>query len=531
VPAPKPICVARADQKGDPDLKIAGNLAIVSWSSQGLKLNPEAAEVLFSTANVSYELKRYEEALDSYDRALAIRPDFAHALGNRGNVLFELKRYEEALDSYDRALAIQPDFAQAHHGRATVLSTFQLIRYEEALDSYDRALAIQPDFAEAYHGRGNLLRTFGRIKEALPLLEKAVELAPHRGKFVGSLVESKRFVDGDPHLGLIETLARDIGSLSEEDQIYLHFALGKVYADLGQHERSFSHLIEGNRLKRKQIVYDEAAELARLERTRALFTAEVMRKARGCGDPSRVPVFIVGMPRSGTTLVEQILAAHPMVYGAGELSDFKAVLAGLRGSIAARSGLGREELHQIGIRYLQRLRATAPSAERIIDKTLENFRDVGLIHLALPNARIVHVRRDPLDTCISCFSILFMHNYQPFSYDLAELGRYYRAYAALMEHWREVLPLEQILEVQYEELVVNFESLARRIVAYCGLEWDAACLEFHKTKRPVWTASVIQVRQPIYRSSIGRWKAYEDMLRPLSEALEGVSRLTDEPLR
>jgi tetratricopeptide (TPR) repeat protein len=485
VPAPKAISVARADQKGDPDLKIAGNLANVSWSSQGLKLNPEAAEVLFSTANVSYELKRYEEALDSYDRALAIRPDFAHALGNRGNVLFELKRYEEALDSYDRALAIQPDFA------------------------------------EAYHGRGNALRTFGRIKEALPLLEKAVELAPHRGKFVGSLVESKRFVDGDPHLGLIETLARDIGSLSEEDQIYLHFALGKVYADLGQHERSFSHLIEGNRLKRKQIVYDEAAELARLERTRALFTAEVMRKARGCGDPSRVPVFIVGMPRSGTTLVEQILAAHPMVYGAGELSDFEAVLAGLRGSIAARSGLGREELHQIGIRYLQRLRATAPSAERIIDKRLENFRYVGLIHLALPNARIVHVRRDPLDTCISCFSILFMHNYQPFSYDLAELGRYYRANAALMEHWREVLPSEQMLEVQYEELVVNFEPLARRIVAYCGLEWDAACLEFHKTKRPVWTASVIQVRQPIYRSSIGRWKAYEDMLRPLSEALEG----------
>jgi hypothetical protein len=183
--------------------------------------------------------------------------------------------------------------------------------------------------------------------------------------------------------------------------------------------------------------------------------------------------------------------------------------------------LGREELHQIGIRYLQRLRATAPSAERIIDKRLENFRYVGLIHLALPNARIVHVRRDPLDTCISCFSILFMHNYQPFSYDLAELGRYYRANAALMEHWREVLPSEQMLEVQYEELVVNFEPLARRIVAYCGLEWDAACLEFHKTKRPVWTASVIQVRQPIYRSSIGRWKAYEDMLRPLSEALEG----------
>jgi hypothetical protein len=178
-------------------------------------------------------------------------------------------------------------------------------------------------------------------------------------------------------------------------------------------------------------------------------------------------------------------------------------------------------LHQIGIRYLQRVRTIAPAAERIIDKTLANFRYVGLIHLALPNARIIHVRRDPLDTCISCFSILFMHNHLPFSYNLAELGRYYRVYTAMMEHWRRVLMLGQMLEVQYEELVVNFEPLARRIVAYCGLEWDAACLEFHKTKRPVWTASAIQVRQPIYRSSIGRWRAYEGMLRPLSEALEG----------
>jgi tetratricopeptide (TPR) repeat protein len=486
-----------------------------------LKLDPQSALAHFNAANALYELKRYEEALASYDRALAIQPDFANALSNRGNVLLELKRYEEALASYDRALAIRPDLAEAHLGRGTVLSTFELKRYEEALASYDRALTIRPDFAEAHHARGTVLRTFGLIKEALPLLEKAVELAPQRGKFVCSLVESKRFVDGDPHLGLIETLARDIGSLSEEDQIYFHFALGKVYADLGQHERSFSHLIEGNRLKRKQIVYDEAVELAQLERMRALFTAEVMRKARSFGDPSTVPVFIIGMPRSGTTLVEQILAAHPMVYGAGELNDFEAAVASLRGSIAARSGLGREELHQIGIRYLQRVRTIAPVVERITDKMPGNFRYVGLIHLALPNARIIHVRRDPLDTCLSCFSILFAHNYQPFSYDLAELGRYYRAYTALMEHWREVLPLEHVLEVQYEELVVNFEPLARRIVAYCGLEWDAACLEFHKTKRLVWTASAIQVRQPIYRSSIGRWRAYEDMLRPLSEALEG----------
>jgi len=353
-----------------------------------------------------------------------------------------------------------------------------------------------------------------------PNLE-AVELAPRKAQFLCSLAESKRFVDGDPHFTLVEALARDMESLPEEDQIYLHFALGKVYADLGQHERSFSHLIEGNALKRKQIVYDEAAALAQLTRIRQLFTAEAMRKARGFGDPSTVPVFIIGMPRSGTTLVEQILASHPKIYGAGELSDFRAALASLRGSDGSRPGLRAEELRQIGARYLERVRATAPAAERITDKMPANFRYAGLIHLAFPNARIIHTRRDPLDTCLSCFSILFAHNLQPFTYDLTEFGRYYRAYATLMEHWREVLPLEQMLEVQYEELVANFEPLARRIVAYCGLEWDDACLEFYKTQRPVSTASAVQVREPIYRSSIGRWRPYEGMLRPLIKALEG----------
>jgi len=254
---------------------------------------------------------------------------------------------------------------------------------------------------------------------------------------------------------------------------------------------------------------------------REIFTADALRKGRSFGDPSVVPVFIIGMPRSGTTLVEQILATHPKVYGAGELDDFQtAVVASLRGLNRARTGLGVEEFRWISTRYLECVRAIAPAAERIVDKMPANFQYVGLIHLALPNARIIHIPRDPIDTCLSCFSILFAHD-QFFTYDLAELGRYYRAYATLM-HWREVLPLEQMLEVRYEELVTNFAPLARRIVAHCGLEWDDACLEFHQTQRPIWTASVDQVRRTIYRSSVGRWRPHEGMLRPLSEALEEV---------
>jgi tetratricopeptide (TPR) repeat protein len=493
--------------------------ALASYD-RALAIQPDLAQAVSNRGNALLALKRYEEGLASCDRALAIQPDFAEALSNRGNILLELTRYEEALASYDQALAIQPDFAEALNNRGNAL--FELNRNEEALASYDRALAIQPDFAQAHHGRSNVLSIFGRVEEARRVLEKAVELAPRKALFYNSLAVSKRFVKGDPYFTLVEALARDMASLPEEDQMYLHFALGKVYADVGQHERSSSHLIEGNALKRKRIVYDEAAALAQIERIGQLFTAEAMRKARGFGDRSTVPVFIIGMPRSGTTLIEQILASHPKIYGAGELDDFPIALASLRGSFGGRRGLGAEELRQIGARYVERVRAIAPAAERITDKFVSNFLYAGLIHLALPHARIIHARRDPLDTCVSCFSLLFPRNLQPFTYDLTELGRYYRAYATLMEHWREVLPLEQMLEVQYEELAANFEPLARRIVAYCGLEWDDACLEFNKTQRPVRTASVIQVREPIYRSSIGRWRPYEDMLRPLLKALEGA---------
>jgi hypothetical protein len=258
--------------------------------------------------------------------------------------------------------------------------------------------------------------------------------------------------------------------------------------------------------------------LATLERTRALFSAEVMRARAGCGDPSEVPVFIFGMPRSGTTLVEQILASHPRVHGAGELSEFETAVAGLAGPAGPPPDIGAAELRRIGADYLARVVPLAPGAARITDKMPVNFRFAGLIHLALPNARLIHVRRDPVDTCLSCFSILFGGD-QPHTYDLAELGRYYRAYDRLMQHWRKVLPPGVMLEVQYEALVQDFETQARRILAHCALEWDEACREFYHTRRPIHTASSVQVRQPIYRSSIGRNRPPKEMLAPLLEAL------------
>jgi hypothetical protein len=321
----------------------------------------------------------------------------------------------------------------------------------------------------------------------------------------------------------METLEQQLQSLSLEEQIDLHFALGKAYADLGADTQSFRHLLEGNALMRRRIPYDEAKALDWLARMRRVFTSELMREKEGLGDPSAVPIFILGMPRSGTTLIEQILASHPKVFGGGELRDMSAVADTIHGANGtavpeAIPDMSGERLRQSGADYVRRIRRRAPESERITDKMPGNFALAGLIHLALPNARIIHACRDLRDTAFSCFSLLFARGYG-FSYDLAELGSYCRAYQELMTHWHRVMP-GAILDVHYEQVVDNLEQEARRIIDYCGLPWNEACLDFHQTERSVRTASAAQVRQPIYHSSIGRWRRHEIRLRPLLQALE-----------
>ncbi len=456
-------------------------------------------------------------------RALERNPGFAEGHNALAIALRAQGRLDEALGHFEKALAIAPDLAEPHNNYAATL--LMLNRFDEAAEHYQRALALKPNMAEAHHGYGNLLTIFGRTDEARLAIEQAIDLMPRRAEFYRSLGEVKRLRAGDRQIAMVEALAREPSALPEDERIHLDFALGKIYADLGQHQRAFRHLLVGYARKRKQIDYEEAAALQRFAVTRDLFSAEVMAERAGLGDPSPLPVFIIGMPRSGTTLVEQILASHPLVHGGGERGDFEAAAAGLAAADDTPPDVGAAELRRVGAAYLDRARALAPDAARITDKMPGNFRFAGLIHLALPNARIIHTVRDPVDTCLSCFSILFGGD-QPYSYDLAELGRFYQAYRALMAHWRAVLPAGTMLEVRYETLVADFEAQARRIIAHCGLGWDNSCLEFHKVQRPVRTASSYQVRQPLYQTSVGRSRPYAAMLGPLLAALgdDGVNR-------
>jgi hypothetical protein len=288
----------------------------------------------------------------------------------------------------------------------------------------------------------------------------------------------------------------------------MHFALGKAYHKAHDPPNAFRHFGAGNALKRGTIVYDVAADEAFARDAIAFFTAERMRRPRDAGDASRAPIFVLGMPRSGTSLVEQILASHPDVYGAGELTFFD----------RAVDECGREHVAAVGKRYLELLDTVAPAGKRVVDKLPSNFRHAALIHLALPNARIIHCTRDALDTCFSCYTTNFTAR-QDFSFDLTETGRYHQAYASLVEHWHAVLPAGIMLDVNYEELIADLEAGARRMLAFCGLAWDDRVLRYYETARPVRTASYRQVRQPVYASSVGAAQPYRAYLQPLIDAL------------
>ena len=488
---------------------------------RAIALSPAFATAHNNLGNALSVLDRRRDAIAYFRRAIELRPGYALAEFNLANALSKLERHPEAAEHYRKALEYNPDWVTALCGLGFALHMSG--QSAEALQFYERALVLDPASAEAHSGIGQVKQTLGRLEESRSALERALELTPDRPSYHRMLAEAKRFHAGDPQIATMESLLPAIASLGEEQQAELHFALGKAYGDLGRHEDSFRHLLAGNAIKHRLDEYDEPAQLAMMKHIETVFTADLLARNADAGDPSKVPIFILGMPRSGSTLTEQILASHPRIFGAGELRDFSEPTKAFRGRDVSgffpevATSLSGEDLRDFGARYVAHIRKLAPQAARITDKMPSNFRFIGFIRMTLPNAKIIHTRRDPIDTCISCFSRMF--GKKSFMADLGTLGRYYRAYETLMAHWRRVLPPGAMLEVQYEDLVGDFEAQARRIVDYCGVEWDERCLAFHQNVRPVRTASVTQVRQPIYHSAIGRWKPYQAMLRPLLDEL------------
>ena len=397
-------------------------------------------------------------------------------------------------------------------------------RSPEALADCDRAIALNPESAEAHGTKGLILTRLGRIEQGVASIETAIQYGPNPSLY--ARLAFSTHMRRDHSLAAMEALAEQTDALPLDQRADLHFALGKTNDDLGEWETSFRHFLAANAARRAQRPYDEAATMALFIAMETRFSRDVVRIHAGEGQHSTKPVFIVGMPRSGTSLAEQILASHPVVYGAGERDDFEREAVRLAETRATGSGgealakiVANGLLGELGAAYLARLEANALEAGRIIDKMPLNFHFLGLIHLALPGARIIHMRRDPADTCLSCFFQNFGERLD-WAFDLAEIGRYFRAYERLMAHWRSALPEGVMLEMRYEDLVADLEGQTRRMLDHCGLDWDPRCLDFHRTERSVRTASAVQVRQPIYQSSVKRWRAYERWLGPLLAELQ-----------
>ena len=465
---------------------------------------------------------RLVEQVHTLDRALNICPDHVPALRERADALVRMQRYTEAFRSAEKVLALVPDDAHALNNRANCLVTFG--RSEEALADYDAAIFHEPLLPAAYENKAKLLAEIGRTQDAVDIIEHAVRLFPDRPRAYYELLQLRRLSPGEPHFAAMEALARRDANLSRNDSIHLYFALGRAYEAVNDFRPAFSCFARACAIKRRSEPYEAAAWIDELERAASAYGPDCFERLGGAGDSSRLPVFILGMPRSGTTLAEQILSSHSRVSGIGETDAMLGLAGGFLGRLGAGSApeslakLDRQSLRGLGAAYLRHVRKRAGVSSRLVDKSITNFPLAGLIHLALPNARFIHVRRNPLDCCASIFTSKFSGQH-PYAYDLGELGQFYRAYDRLMQHWRAVLPPRVFLEVQYEDVVADLEGQSRRMLAHCGLQWDPAVLDFHKTQRPVLTASKVQVRQPIYSSSIGRWRNYEPWLGPLIEAL------------
>ena len=473
--------------------------------------------------------KRFDEALVAAEQTLQHFPTSGEAMSLAASIYLDMRNLGAASRMLNKALAMNPDYVEA----VVTLGRLQMeeLKHVQAIESFQRAIELQRDHSEAHNFLGAVYRTLGRFDEALQATEQAIKYGPKNISAYANLAEIKTFTSRqDPRLDKMLKLRDEMEQLNSDQQIQLHFAIGKAFDDLDCPDEAFPHFAQGAAIKRAGLAYSEGETLGLFERIKTEFTAEVVQRLSGHGAETQLPIYVFGMPRSGTTLVEQMLASHPMVKGAGEIrvvydamGEFRARVPNNRAYPELLRDVRVADLQFLALSVTDRLSHYWPQALRITDKMTTNYPFLGILHLAMPKAKFVHVRRNPVDTCLSCFSKYFVAG-ASYSYEVGELARYYKGYAALMEHWREVLPQGAFIDVDYEELVGDFETQSKRILDYCELAWDPGVLSFYKTERAVQTASAAQVRQPLFSTSVGRWRKYEKHLGPLLNELGPLTR-------
>ena len=478
-------------------------------------------------AQVYVAQKKDVDALRVLTEALKVAPTNVQTLLITARIQLRRAAYANAERAARAALVQEPDNAEVLTVLGQVLHDTD--RYEEAIKLLERAVTASPEFPEALNFYGVALKSVGRLDEAREQILKALRINRRILGAYANLNDLVNFSEGEG-AELFEEMDRILKAAKDPNSdpfLPLHFAYAKGLEDRGEHERALQHYIIGGKLKRAQLNYVEAETHGFFDAIRSTFSKEVFENRKFEGNPDERPVFIVGMPRSGSTLVEQIISSHPDIYGAGEVKYLSMAIGRTRDRFPSlpkypqmMEKISTAQMGIIADTYLKLLTNTSGEAKRVTDKLLTNYFFVGLIHLLFPKAKIINTQRDPVDTCLSGFTKLFKDD-MPHSYDLGELGRYYGKYRELMEHWHAVLPAGVLKTVQYEDVVVDTEKEAKALIEFMGLPWDPKCVDFHKSDRPVKTASLAQVRKPIYNTSVKRWKKYGAGLQPLVDAIEG----------
>ena len=490
--------------------------------------HPDFASGWHTASQLAMITKNVPMALTAIDKALAIDPKNTEWLLQKGSCLVKLGQVEQLTTLMERLSSHEMKTAYQSSSFAMMM-TF-LGQREEAVAYFQKAAALEPDEAKHHYNIGSAQRTLGDFESAEENFDKAIRLDPTNYESYKVRSDLRTQTPADNH---VESLKLLLGSGIDEKQgkVHICYALAKELEDLGDAERSFHYLKMGSDIRRRYMQYNVQRDLDTFESLQKTFDADLFKSANE-SDRNAEAIFILGLPRTGTTLVERILSSHSDVFAAGELNNFALQMTNLAGAKGSNEKMDRDEMiavsaelnfKKLGEAYIKSTRPFTGHTARFIDKMPLNYLYVGLIHLALPNSKIIRLQRGPMDTCYAIYKQLFYGAY-PFSYDLEELGRFYVAYHQSMEHWQSVLP-GVIHTVNYEKLVGDIERESRQLLEFCDLDWQPQCLKFHESKEASTTASTVQVRQAVYQSSVGKWRNYEKQLQPIVNILDeaGIS--------
>ena len=491
-----------------------------------LKRDPDHVEAARLLAGIAVEKDRYRDAEVFLRHAAQVAPDYGRIWIDLTNVLREQDKLDDALDCALKVLELAPDKAESNMLIASVFGAMG--RYEDAIASYEKALVISPGRSGAMNSMAHHLKTIGRQDDGVAMYRKAIAAKPDHAEAYWSLANLKTFQFDEHEVTAIQKLLED-DEIPDDSRVQLHNALGLHYEAGKKFDQAFSHFEQCNLLRRQYEIYDSAESETGIDQIIEIIDEEFIGKREGLGCNDDSPILIVGLPRSGSTLIEQILASHSLVDGTFELSNLPRVVKRIRRFSKKRASypknlleLSGEHWSRIGGDYIESTRKFRADAPYFIDKNPNNFIFIGLLRVALPGAKIINAIRHPLDSCFGTYKQLFASG-QPFSYDFFDLGEYYLQYQRVMDHWKQVAP-GFILDVRYEDVVGDLEGQIRRILDFCNLPFEEDCLRFHETERAVKTASSEQVRQPIYSSSVNLWRNYESHLSELIQILEPVLR-------